>query len=58
MITVLRILKGEKQGYKDIKNPSNILPAKGDYLVYEGGSYTVLHLEFDYDTNTVYIVVT
>lgn len=57
MKTVLRILKQGSE-YIDIPNPYNMVPSKGDYVVYNKESYVVSYLEFDFDDNTLYIVVT
>ncbi len=56
MKTVLRIA-GKESVWLDIPNPYNMIPNKGDYIVFQQTSYTVSYLEFDYDSNTVYIVI-
>ena len=52
MKTVLR-LNGK---FVDIENPHNMIPRKDDNFVFEGQSYIVSYVEFDFDDNTVYIV--
>ncbi len=56
MKTVLRIISKEKEsGYIDIPNPYSMTPRKGDTFVHEEQVYTVSWVEFDFDTNTLYI---
>lgn len=55
MKITLRILKGNNAGYHDLRIKT-LCPAKGDLLVYKSESYTVSYLEFDYDTDTVYVI--
>lgn len=58
MKTTLRIISRENRSrYKDIPNPFNMIPCEGDSLVWEGNSYGVNSIEYDYDDNTVYIIV-
>jgi hypothetical protein len=57
MKTVLRILSGiEGSEYFDIPNPYNMTPRKHDNFVWQGNSYVVSYVEFDFDTNTLYII--
>jgi hypothetical protein len=57
MKTVLRVISREGSKYFDIPNPYNMTPRKGDQLAWEKESYIVDWVEFDFDTNTLYIVV-
>ena len=58
MKTVLRIID-KKQGsfYHDIPNPYNMTPRKDDTITWEQQNYIVSYVEFDFDENTLYIVV-
>lgn len=56
--TVLRIIsKDGNTGYHDIDNVGNFEPRKYDHLVYKEQCYIVLYVEYDFDNNTMYIVV-
>ena len=55
MKLVLRVI-GKDSGWFDLPNPFNSIPSKGDHIVYNGQSYLVSYLEYDYDgEGTVYI---
>jgi hypothetical protein len=56
MKTVLRIVSREGSEYIDIPNPYNMTPRKDDHFVWKEESYMVSWVEFDFDTNTLYIV--
>ena len=56
MKTVLRKVGKEGNEYIDIPNPYNMIPRKSDYLVWMEVSYIVSWVEFDFDTNVLYIV--
>lgn len=56
MKTVLRIISREGSEYIDIPNSYNMIPRKDDNFVWKEVSYTVSWVEFDFDTNTLYIV--
>ena len=57
MKTKLRVISREGSEYFDIPNPYNMTPRKDDHLAWEKESYMVDWVEFDFDTNTLYIVV-
>lgn len=53
MKTFLRLIKrGE---WKELPNPNGMIPSKGDSVVFEEKGYIVSYLEFDYDSNILYI---
>jgi len=57
MKTVLRLLaRKEGSGFIEIPNPYNMIPRKDDYIVWDGKSYIVGYVEFDFDSDTLYIV--
>lgn len=56
MTTTLRILKGALQGYYDIDSRVPI-PRKNDHVVFKQESFIVNYVEFDYDTSTVFVIV-
>lgn len=56
MKTVLRIISREGSEFIDIPNPYGMIPRKNDNFVWEQVSYIVSFVEFDFDTNTLYIV--
>ena len=56
MKTVLRLIGDGNSRFVDVKNPHNMIPRKDDNFVFEGRSYIVSYVEFDFDDNTVYIV--
>lgn len=58
MKTVLRLISREGSEYIDIPNPYSMTPRKDDHFVWSGVSYIVSWVEFDFDTNTLYIVTT
>lgn len=58
MKTVLRVIPSTKGvGYIDIPNPYNMTPRKGDHVVYEEVCYIVSYVEFNFDNNTLYVIV-
>lgn len=58
MKTVLRIISKESGSrYSDIPNPFNMVPCKGDSIVWKETPYMVSSIEYDYDDNTVYVIV-
>lgn len=59
MKTVLRILDAEagQKPIKEIHNPYNMIPSKGNYVTHNEEIFTVEWVEIDYDDNVVYIVV-
>lgn len=58
MKTVLRVISRDGSEYIDIPNPYSMTPRKDDHFVWNGISYIVSWVEFDFDTNTLYIVTT
>ena len=59
MKTILKIIDKEQiSSYHKIANPFNMLPRKDDYIVWKGASFIVDYVEFDFDTNTLYIRTT
>lgn len=56
MKTILRIVRREGSEFIDIPNPYNMTPRKDDNFVWEEVSHIVSLVEFDFDTNTLYIV--
>ena len=57
MKTVLRVISRDvNDEYFDIPNPYNMTPRKDDHFVWKEESYMVSWVEFDFDTNTLYIV--
>jgi hypothetical protein len=56
MKTVLRIISREGDEYFDIPNPYNMTPRKDDNFVWKEVSYIVSWVEFDFDSNTLYII--
>ena len=57
MKTKLRVISREGTEYFDIPNPYNMTPRKDDHIVWEEQSYMVDWVEFDFDTNTLYVIV-
>jgi len=57
MKTKLRAISREGSEYFDIPNPYNMTPRKDDHIVWEEESYMVDWVEFDFYTNTLYIIV-
>lgn len=57
MKTKLRVISREGSEYFDIPNPYNMTPRKDDHIVWQEESYMVDWVEFDFDTNTLYIIV-
>ena len=57
MKTKLRVISREGSEYFDIPNPYNMTPRKDDHFVWKEKCYVVAWVEFDFDTNTLYIVV-
>lgn len=59
MKLILRVLGdvGFNTNWKDLPNPFNSIPSKGDHLVFKGKSYIIMYLEYDYDgEGTIYLV--
>jgi len=56
MKTVVRVVTREGSEYIDIPNPYNMLPRKDDHFVWKEVSYIVSWVEFDFDTDTLYIL--
>lgn len=56
MKTTLRLISREGSEFIDIPNPYNMTPRKDDHFVWKEKSYIVAWVEFDFDTNTLYIV--
>jgi hypothetical protein len=56
MKTVLRIVSRGGSEYINIPNPYNMAPRKDDHFVWKEERYMVSWVEFDFDTNTLYIV--
>lgn len=56
MRTVLRVISREGSEYFDIPNPYNMTPRKDDNFVWQSSSYIVSWIEFDFDTDTLYII--
>jgi hypothetical protein len=56
MKTKLRVISHEGDEYFDIPNPYNMIPRKDDHFVWQGSCYIVSYVEFDFDTNTLYII--
>ncbi len=57
MKTVLRIVSREEGSeFIDVPNPYNMTLRKDDHFVWKEESYMVSWVEFDFDTNTLYIV--
>jgi hypothetical protein len=56
MKTVLRIVNREVSEFIDIPNPYNMTPRKDDRFVWKETCHIVSWVEFDFDTNTLYIV--
>ena len=56
MKTKLRVISREGSEYFDIPNPYNMIPRKDDHFVWKEESHIVSWVEFDFDTNTLYIV--
>jgi len=52
---LLRIIKGEDQGYYDLAIDAEI-PRKGDSVAFRTKPYTVSWVEYDYDSSTVCVV--
>jgi hypothetical protein len=57
MKTTLRVISREGTEYFDIPNPYNMTPRKDDHIAWKEESYMVDWVEFDFDTNTLYIIV-
>lgn len=58
MKTTLKIVTRNSNEYIDIPNPYNMIPRKGDNFVWKEQSYIVSYVEFDFDTNTLFIIST
>lgn len=56
MKTVLKIITKEGNEYIDIVNNYDMTPRKDDHFVYNRESYIVSWVEFDFDTDTLYII--
>lgn len=56
MTTTLRILKGKYQGYHDVDS-SMPIPKKNDNVAFKEECFTVMYVEYDYDSLTVFVVV-
>lgn len=56
MKTKLRVISREGTEYFDIPNPYNMTPRKDDNFVWKEVSYIVSWVEFDFDSDTLYIV--
>jgi len=57
MKTVLRLItRKEGSNFIEVPNPYNMIPRKDDNFVWDGKSYTVGYVEFDFDSDTLYIV--
>jgi hypothetical protein len=57
MKTVLRVISRDvNDEFIDIPNPYNMTPRKDDHFVWKEESYMVSWVEFDFNTNTLYIV--
>ncbi len=56
MKTKLRVISREGSEYFDIPNPYNMIPRKDDNFVWKEVSYIVSWVEFDFDSNTLYII--
>ena len=58
MKKVLRIIKaGEKTKWIDIPETFTYIPRKGDSFVLNQEIYTVMYVEYDFDNQTIFIVV-
>jgi hypothetical protein len=55
MKTVLRVITREGSEFIDIPNPYNMIPRKDDNFVWKGQFYIISWVEFDFDTNTLFI---
>lgn len=56
MKTKLRVISREGTEYFDIPNPYNMTPRKDDNFVWKEVSYIVSWVEFDFDSDTLYII--
>lgn len=57
MKTILRVISRDvNDKFIDIPNPYNMTPRKDDHFVWKEESYMVSWVEFDFDTNTLYII--
>jgi hypothetical protein len=56
MKTVVRVVTREGSEYIDIPNLYNMVPRKDDHFVWKEVSYIVSWVEFDFDTDTLYIL--
>ena len=60
MKKVLRIIRaGEKTKWIDLDFPETFtyIPRKGDSIVLNQEIYTVMYVEYDFDNQTIFIVV-
>ena len=58
MKKVLRIIKaGEKPKWIDLPKTFTYIPRKGDSIVLNQEIYTVMYVEYDFDNQTIFIVV-
>ena len=58
MKKVLRIIKaGEKTKWIDLPETFVYIPRKGDSIVLNQEIYTVMYVEYDFDNQTIFIVV-
>jgi hypothetical protein len=56
MKTKLRVISREGTEYFDIPNPYNMTPRKDDNFVWQSVCYIVSWVEFDFDSDTLYII--
>ena len=58
MKKVLRIIKaGEKTKWTDLPETFAYIPRKGESVVFNQEIYTVMYVEYDFDNQTIFIVV-
>ncbi len=58
MKKVLRIIKaGEKTKWIDLPETFAYIPRKGDSIVLNQKIYIVMYVEYDFDNQTIFIVV-
>ena len=58
MKKVLRIIKGgEKTKWIDLPETFAYIPRKGESVVLNQEIYTVMYVEYDFDNQTIFIVV-
>lgn len=59
MKTILKLIGHLREGentFTELPNPYNMTPRKDDSIVHKEQCYRVLYVEFDFDTNTLYII--